>query len=68
MHRFAARLIEKQGGMTGAAFARLLGITPAEWSRIRLGRREPSRRIQGLVLRRWPELSGHLVEDLKEAS
>lgn len=65
MGQFVKRLIEKQGSMTGAAFSQLLGIDPGDWSRIRLGRRQPSKRIQNAALARWPELAYYLAEDAK---
>jgi transcriptional regulator with XRE-family HTH domain len=63
--QFTTRLIEKSEGSTISSFAEKLGITPAEWSRIKHGRRTPSKRIQQAALARWPELAYYLAEDAK---
>ena len=65
MQSFIAGLIAKQGTMSGRKFAQSLGISPAEWSRMRLGRREPSKRIQQIAIARWPDLVFALMEDAK---
>ncbi len=65
--QFVAKLIERQGTLTGAAFASLLGISEADWSRIRRGQREPSKRIQQAALARWPELTYWLAADAQAA-
>ncbi len=65
MKLFTQKLREKQGSMTVTKFARLLGISVAEWSRIRLGHREPSRRIQQKALALWPDLAYWLAEDAR---
>lgn len=63
--QFAGKLLEKQGSMSGAQFARLLGIEPADLSRIRNGRREPSKATINAALARWPDLAYLLAEDAK---
>lgn len=65
--QFAGKLLEKQGPTSGAQFARLLGIDPADLSRIRNGRREPSKATINAALARWPELAYWLAQDAKAA-
>ena len=46
------------------AFARRLGINRATWSLIRRGKRGPSKRVLGIVLRERPDLGYFAQQDL----
>lgn len=65
MSKFVAKLIERQGSASSNAFARMLGTDPANWCKVRQGKRPPSRRLQQAALSRWPELAYYLAEDAK---
>lgn len=65
MGLFVKKLVEKQGNTSGAEFARILSIDPADWCRIKRGRRSPSKRAINAALSRWPELAYYLAEDAK---
>lgn len=67
MGQFATKLMEKQGAMSGAEFSRMLGISPADISRIRRGKRQPSKAVINAALARWPELAYWLAQDAKAA-
>ncbi|MDA8189580.1 MAG: hypothetical protein M0T85_15685 [Dehalococcoidales bacterium] len=63
--KLVGKLIEKQGAQTGASFARLLGLSPAQWSRIRNGKQQLTTRSIRATLALWPELAYYLAEDAK---
>lgn len=67
MSQFATKLLEKQGAMSGAEFARLLGISAADVSRIKCGKRQPSKAIINAALGLWPELAYWVAQDAKAA-
>lgn len=59
-------LILRQGAekISGDAFARRLGITPAMWSLVRRGKRSGGRKLIDGALRLYPDLSDFYVQDL----
>ena len=60
-------LIEKQGAMSGAEFARQMGITRSYWNHIKAGRRPVTIYVARRAATRWPEMRGFLIEHLVKA-
>lgn len=64
MSRFMEKLREKKpADISDEQFARSLGVSPALWSMIRRGQREPGNKVKNGALKRFPELALYLVED-----
>ncbi len=65
---FLDQVRARQGSLTNAGFARLLGLSPSGWSRVRRGQRGLSHRTQMRILRRMPELIWYVGHDAEGAA
>jgi hypothetical protein len=64
MSQVRAKLTEWQGSRTGGECARELGISGAQWSRLKSGDRVLSLKLFGKLVKRIPDLAEALKADV----
>lgn len=57
--------MQRERGMSGAAFARLLGVDRAVWSLVSRGQRPVPRSVMDSAFRLWPELASFYAQSLQ---
>lgn len=60
--------IQAQEGLTGAAFARKLGVHAGHWSKVRRGLEKAGKQIIDGALRNYPELMFIYADGLRKSS
>jgi len=66
MNRVVEALKDKQGGMTNAEFAKLLGISDAMWGYLLKGERQPGGKLLKAAMRKFPDLTLVVMNYLAE--